>query len=190
MARDSFGIRQRQMNDPKPVSSLLRSIYNLPGSNGIAHFGKCRGVVGEIGVEYGQIGRPTVFDSAAPAIKATGGVGGERGEDLAIVHSSARHEREFERCVVAIRVADIGTEQDVAASLPIGAQLGNHLRDPAFAFFLTGIARFKIEQGQRRNQGEMRPFESRAELWNPRWRLRNRVREHVYSAVDGNVDSC
>lgn len=68
------------------------------------------GVVLRILTQYGQIGRRAHFDSAVPGSKTASGVCCQRRKDLAIAHSGARHEGEFECCVISIRVADIGTK--------------------------------------------------------------------------------
>jgi hypothetical protein len=119
------------------------------------------------------------------------GGGGQGCQDLLKRHFGARHERELQRGIEVVGIADVGAEQDLASGLRKDAQLAGHFVEPLFAILngLAAFARFEIEQCESRDQSHVRPFEAGDERGSPGRRAGRGVGQDVHAAGDHGLQA-
>src|SRR5271166_4297855 len=103
---------------------LLLLVDDLPCPDRVAHLCEVAEINRGIGVEDHEIGGVTIYDLAGLASLEEGcGIGGERGENVAKVHSGAAHVFVLAGGVVELGVAHVGAEEDGAALVEVTLEL-------------------------------------------------------------------
>src|SRR5271165_2280519 len=130
----------------------LLLVDHLARADGVIHLGEVAKVASGIAVEDDQISGVTVDHSPGPSgFEEAGRRGGERGKDVAKVHSGASHVFVLAGGVVELGVAHVGAEENCAAFIEVALELSDCvLQDYGFRRLAAAVlAHFIGKQRQR-----------------------------------------
>ena len=123
--------------------------------------------------------------------ESLGGSGGERGEDLREGHAGAGHELELFCGVVVVDIADVCTEENLAAGGCVGVELIDDEREEVLRRFSgnVGPLSFDVEEGERGDEAHVRGLHAVDERGRPGTFVSGDVGEDIDATVERDLDA-